>query len=63
METALDNPLTFGWNKDDHGKSLGAVPLPQDVPLATAELKMIQCMCSRARLSDVDVQLVSFQAP
>ena len=52
-EAALDeeppnlDPLNFGWVKDDPAKSLGAVPLPQDVPLAPAELlKMIQCMCS-----------------
>ena len=41
------DPLKFGWVKDDLAKSLCAVPLPQDVPLAPAELlKMIQCMCS-----------------
>ena len=40
-------PLKFGWVKDDLAKSLCAVPLPQDVPLALAEvLKMIQCTCS-----------------
>ena len=41
------DPLKFGWVKDDLDKSLCAVPLPQDVPLAPAEvLKMIQCTCS-----------------
>ena len=41
------DPLKFGWVKDDLAKSLCAVPLPQDVPLAPAELlKTIQCMCS-----------------
>ena len=41
------DPLKFGWFKDDLAKSLCAVPLPQDVPLAPAELlKTIQCMCS-----------------
>ena len=45
------DPLEFGWVKDDLGKSLCAVPLPQDVPLAPAELpKMIQCMCSSDQL-------------
>ena len=32
------DPLEFGWVKDDLAKSLCAVPLPQDVPLAPAEL-------------------------
>ena len=41
------DPLKFGWVKDDSAKSLGAIPLPQDVPLASAEvLKTIQCTCS-----------------
>ena len=41
------DPLKFGWVKDDLAKSLRAVPLPQDVPFAPAELlKTIQCMCS-----------------
>ena len=32
---------------NDSAKSLGAIPLPQDVPLAPAEvLKTIQCTCS-----------------
>ena len=42
------DPSKFGWVKDDLAKSLCAVPLPQDVPLAPAELlKTIQCMYSR----------------
>ena len=61
------DPVKFGWFKDDLAKSLCAVPLPQDIPLAPAELlKTIQCMCSSislAHLSDVDVYLVSFLAP
>ena len=41
------DPLKFGWVKDDSAKSLGAIPLPQDVPLAPAEmLKTILCTCS-----------------
>ena len=40
-------PLKFGWVKDDSAKSLGAIPLPQDISLAPAEvLKTIQCTCS-----------------
>ena len=39
--------LKFGWVKDDIAKSLGAILLPQDVPLAPAEvLKTIQCTYS-----------------
>ena len=39
--------LKVVWVKDDLAKSLCAVPLPQDVLLAPAELlKTIQCMCS-----------------
>ena len=41
------DPLKFGWVKHDPAKSFCAVPLPQDVRLASAELlKVIQCMCS-----------------
>ncbi len=41
------DPLKFGWVKDDSSKSLRAIPLPQDVPLAPPEvLKTIQCTCS-----------------
>ena len=41
------DPLKFGWVRDDSAKSLGAIPLSQDVPLAPAEvLKTIQCTCS-----------------
>ena len=45
------DPLKFGWVKDDSSKSLGAIPLPQDVPLAPAEVfKTIQCTCSSDKL-------------
>ena len=57
-------PIKFGWVKDDLAKSLCAVPLPQGVPLAPAELlKMIQCMyssdqpCSSLRCGYVSDQL------
>ena len=41
------DPLKCGWVRDDLAKSLCAVSLPQDVPLAPAELlKMIQFMCN-----------------
>ena len=41
------DPLKFGWVKDDLVKSLCAVPIQHDVPLALAKfLKTIQCMCS-----------------
>ena len=56
--------LKFGWVKDDSTKSLGAIPLPQDVPLAPAEvLKTIQFTCSSAHLSDVDVLQFSSLLP
>ena len=61
------DPLKLGWVKDDLAKSLGAVSLPQNVPLAPAELlKTIQYMCSMsslARFSNVDVYLVSLLGP
>ena len=41
------DPLKCGWIKHDLAKSFRAAPLPQDVPIAPAELlKTIQCMCS-----------------
>ena len=58
------DPLKFGWVKDDSAKSLGAIPLPQNVPLAPAEvLKTIQFTCSSDHLSDVDVLQFTFLAP
>ena len=59
------DPLKFGWVKDDLAKSLCAVPLPQDVPLAPAELlKMIQCMCSSDQFcSSLRCGCVSGQLP
>ena len=62
------DPLKFGWIKDNSAKSLGAIPLPQDVPLVPAE------KCSKppsahaivinlAHLSDVDVLQFNFLAP
>ena len=39
--------LKFGWVKDDRTTSLGAIPLPQNIPLAPAEVLItIQCTCS-----------------
>ena len=61
------DPLKLGWVKYDSAKSVGLIPLPQDVPLAPAEvLKTIHCTCtlviSIAHLSDVDVLQFSFLA-
>ena len=59
------DPLKFGWVKDDLAKSLSAVLLPQDVPLAPAELfKTIQCMCrSDQPCSSLRCGCVSGQLP
>ena len=52
--------LKFGWVKDDRTTSLGAIPLPQNIPLAPAEVLItIQCTCS-SDASDVDVPKFSF---
>ena len=59
------DPLKFGCVKDDLAKSLSAVLLPQDVPLAPAELfKTIQCMCrSDQPCSSLRCGCVSGQLP
>ena len=59
------DPVKFGWVKDDFAKSLCAVPLPQDVPLAPAELlEMIQCMCNSDQIcSSLRCGCVSSQLP
>ena len=58
------DPLKFGWVKDDLAKSLCAVPLPQDIPLAPAEvLKTIQCMCSSDHCSSLRCGCASGQLP